>query len=147
MSNSPPLSFTLHSQDARARRGTVTTLHGKIQTPAFMPVGTRATVKGLMPRDLDETRSHICLANTYHLHIAPGDDIVRKLGGLHKMMAWDKPIFTDSGGFQVFSLPDVKIDEEGVVLPVREVGQEDQAHARAHHEDPEQPGRGHHHGV
>ena len=114
MSTSPALSFALHAQDARARRGTVTTLHGKVQTPAFMPVGTRATVKGLMPRDLEETRSQICLANTYHCYITPGDDVVRKLGGLHQMMAWDKPILTDSGGFQVFSLPGVTIDEEGV---------------------------------
>ena len=79
-----------------------------------MPVGTRATVKGLMPRDLQETGSEICLGNTYHLHIAPGDAIVKKMGGLHGFMAWDRPILTDSGGFQVFSLPRIDLSEEGV---------------------------------
>lgn len=97
-------------------------LHGKLETPAFMPVGTRATVKGLMPRDLEETNSQICLANTYHLHIAPGDDVVKRLGGLHQMMAWDKPILTDSGGFQVFSLPKLQMDEEGVSFQYEKSG-------------------------
>jgi len=108
------LSFELHKKEGRARRGAVTTPHGTFQTPAFMPVGTRATVKGLMPRDLAETGSQICLANTYHLYVQPGHKIVRKLGGLHQMMGWDKPILTDSGGFQVFSLPTQELDEEGV---------------------------------
>lgn len=108
------LSFDLLKTDGRARRGRVTTPHGSFETPAFMPVGTRATVKGLMPRDLAATGAEICLANTYHLYLAPGDDVVRRLGGLHEMMAWDKPILTDSGGFQVFSLPKLQMDEEGV---------------------------------
>ncbi len=117
-----PLSFELLKQDGQARRGRVTTLHGTIETPAFMPVGTRATVKGLMPRDLAETGSEICLANTYHLHVAPGDQIVKKLGGLHKMMGWDRPILTDSGGFQVFSLPKLQMDEEGVTFRFEKSG-------------------------
>jgi queuine tRNA-ribosyltransferase len=109
-----PLAMRLIATDGRARRGEVTTPHGTFQTPAFMPVGTRATVKGLMPRDLLETGAEVCLANTYHLHLAPGEQVVKKLGGLHKIMAWDKTILTDSGGFQVFSLPTLQLDEEGV---------------------------------
>lgn len=116
------LTFELKGTDGRARRGAVTTPHGTFQTPAFMPVGTRGTVKGLMPRDLLETGAEICLGNTYHLHIAPGDKIVAKLGGLHRFMAWDKPILTDSGGFQVFSLPRVKLDEEGVTFQFEKGG-------------------------
>ena len=100
----------------------MTTLHGEVETPAFMPVGTRATVKGLMPRDLHETGSHICLANTYHLYVAPGDKVVKRLGGLHKMMAWDRPILTDSGGFQVFSLPKLEMDEQGVAFRFEKSG-------------------------
>lgn len=118
-----PLHFELHTTDGAARRGTVTTPHGQIQTPAFMPVGTRATVKGLTPKDLESTGSQICLANTYHLHVAPGDKIVKKLGGLHHMMAWDKPILTDSGGFQVFSLPKLEMDEDGVMFRFEKSGQ------------------------
>ena len=117
-----PLRFDLIARDGRARRGCVTTPHGALQTPAFMPVGTRATVKGLMPRDLSATGAEICLANTYHLHVAPGDQVVKKLGGLHAMMAWDKPILTDSGGFQVFSLPKLKMDEEGVSFQYQKSG-------------------------
>jgi queuine tRNA-ribosyltransferase len=122
--SAPPtaLSFELMTTDGRARRGRVTTPHGVLNTPAFMPVGTRGTVKGLMPRDLAETGAEICLANTYHLHVAPGDEVVKKLGGLHKMMAWDKPILTDSGGFQVFSLPKLKMDEEGVSFEYKKSG-------------------------
>lgn len=116
------LTFKLDKTDGRARRGRVTTPHGSFETPAFMPVGTRATVKGLMPRDLDATGAEICLANTYHLHIAPGDDVVKRLGGLHEMMAWDRPILTDSGGFQVFSLPKLQMDEEGVSFRYQKSG-------------------------
>jgi len=116
------LKFKLETTDGRARRGRVTTPHGSFETPAFMPVGTRATVKGLMPRDLDATGAEICLANTYHLHIAPGDDVVKRLGGLHEMMAWDRPILTDSGGFQVFSLPKLQMDEEGVSFRYQKSG-------------------------
>jgi len=118
----PPLKFELLKTDHDARRGRVTTLHGSFETPAFMPVGTRGTVKGLMPRDLKETGSEICLGNTYHLHIAPGDKVVRKFGGLHEFMGWDKSILTDSGGFQVFSLPGVVVEEEGVTFRFEKSG-------------------------
>ncbi|MGM0555510.1 MAG: tRNA guanosine(34) transglycosylase Tgt [Myxococcota bacterium] len=120
-SNSP-LSFELKSTDEGARRGAVTTPHGTFQTPAFMPVGTRATVKGLMPRDLRETGSEICLANTYHLYISPGPDVVEKMGGLHNFMGWSAPILTDSGGYQVFSLPKMNLDEEGVTFEFEKRG-------------------------
>lgn len=104
-------------QDKRtgARAGILHTPHGDILTPTYMPVGTQATVKGVMPRDLLEAKSQIILANTYHLYMRPGDEIVKNAGGLHKFMAWDKPILTDSGGFQVFSLAKLnKIQDDGV---------------------------------
>lgn len=104
-------------QDKRtgARVGILHTPHGDIETPTYMPVGTQATVKGVMPKDLKDAKTQILLANTYHLYMRPGDDIVKKAGGLHKFMAWDKPILTDSGGFQVFSLAKLnKIKDEGV---------------------------------
>lgn len=104
-------------QDSRtgARVGILHTPHGDIHTPTYMPVGTQATVKGVMPRDLKEAKSQIILANTYHLYMRPGDEIVKEAGGLHKFMAWDRPILTDSGGFQVFSLAKLnKIKDEGV---------------------------------
>ncbi len=104
-------------QDSRtgARVGILHTPHGDIHTPTFMPVGTQATVKGVLPRDLKEAKSQIILANTYHLYMRPGDEIVKSAGGLHKFMAWDKPILTDSGGFQVFSLAKLnKIKDDGV---------------------------------
>lgn len=99
-----------------ARRGVIHTPHGDIQTPVFMPVGTQATVKSVTPEELkDEIGAQIILANTYHLYLRPGQDLVKEAGGLHKFMNWDKPILTDSGGFQVFSLGDLRtICEEGV---------------------------------
>lgn len=98
-----------------ARAGTFHTPHGDIKTPVYMPVGTQATVKGVYPRDLKEAGSQIILSNTYHLYLRPGDELVQKAGGLHKFMNWDKPILTDSGGFQVFSLTKLnKIKDEGV---------------------------------
>lgn len=98
-----------------ARIGRFTTPHGVIETPVFMPVGTNATVKSLIPEELKELGSQIILSNTYHLFLRPGEDIVRKAGGLHKFMNWDRPILTDSGGFQVFSLAKLrKVTEEGV---------------------------------
>lgn len=114
--------FELFGTDGTARRGRVTVPHGSFETPAFMPVGTRGTVKGMTPRDLVSTGSEICLGNTYHLNIAPGEKIVKKLGGLHQMMGWNKPILTDSGGFQVFSLPKLQIDEEGVTFQFQKDG-------------------------
>jgi len=98
-----------------ARRGLLTTTHGKVETPAFMPVGTAGAVKGINPEQLKETGADIVLANTYHLLIRPGVDVVESLGGLHKLMAWDGPILTDSGGYQVFSLSALtKVDDDGV---------------------------------
>lgn len=99
----------------KARRGVIETAHGTIQTPVFMPVGTQATVKGLYPRDLKESGAEIILGNTYHLYLRPGLEIIEKAGGLHRFMAWDRPILTDSGGYQVFSLAQLrKITAEGV---------------------------------
>mgnify|MGYP004559124281 CR=1 FL=1 len=98
-----------------ARAGVLHTPHGDIETPVYMPVGTQATVKGVFPRDLKEAGSQIILSNTYHLYMRPGDELVKKAGGLHKFMNWDRPILTDSGGFQVFSLAKLnKITDAGV---------------------------------
>ena len=98
-----------------ARRGIVHTPHGDIQTPVFMPVGTQATVKSMTPEELKEVGAQIILANTYHLFLRPGHELVKEAGGLHKFMHWDRPILTDSGGFQVFSLGALRtISEEGV---------------------------------
>lgn len=110
-------SFELQHIDKHtgARAGVFHTPHGDIKTPVYMPVGTQATVKGVYPRDLKEACSQIILSNTYHLYLRPGDELVKKAGGLHKFMNWDKPILTDSGGFQVFSLTKLnKIKDEGV---------------------------------
>ncbi len=102
-------------QRTGARLGVLHTPHGDIDTPVYMPVGTQATVKALTPRDLREVGASIILSNTYHLHLRPGEDLVREMGGLHTFMAWERPILTDSGGYQVFSLADLrKIKEEGV---------------------------------
>jgi len=111
--------FTIHHRDpeTRARVGEFTTPHGAFRTPAFMPVGTRATVKGLLPRDLKDLGCEILLANTYHLALRPGTDVVRSLGGLHRLMAWEGPLLTDSGGYQVFSLARLRqVTDEGVVF-------------------------------
>jgi queuine tRNA-ribosyltransferase len=98
-----------------ARAGVFTTPHGAVPTPVFMPVGTQATVKTLDPRDLRETGATMILANAYHLHLRPGDDLVAEIGGLHRFMAWDGPVLTDSGGFQVFSLETLRtVSEDGV---------------------------------
>ncbi len=108
--------FELKKTEGRARRGTFTTPHGAIETPFFMNVGTAAAIKGgISSVDLQGLKTQVELCNTYHLHLRPGDDVIYKLGGLHKFMNWDKPILTDSGGFQVFSLAKLrKIKEEGV---------------------------------
>ena len=112
--------FTLHKTavgESRARRGTVHLTHGDVQTPAFMPVGTYGTVKAMLPRDIKEIGADIILGNTFHLWLRPGTEIIDKFGGLHQFMHWDKPILTDSGGFQVFSLGAMrKITEEGVAF-------------------------------
>ena len=108
--------FQLLCQDGRARRGTFTTPHGTVQTPVFMNVGTQAAIKGaLSAEDLEQIHCQVELSNTYHLHVRPGDELVRDLGGLHKFMTWNGPILTDSGGVQIFSLAQLrKIKEEGV---------------------------------
>lgn len=107
--------FKISAQHNKARTGEINTAHGKIRTPAFMPVGTRATVKAMLPESVANTGSDIVLGNTYHLMLKPGADIIERLGGLHKFMNWSGPILTDSGGFQVMSLSDLrKISEKGV---------------------------------
>ncbi len=113
MSESP---YTLHcsSSESGARRGELQTRHGTVQTPIFMPVGTQATVKAVTPENLKEMGAQIILGNTYHLYIRPGHRLIEKFGGLHNFMHWDRPILTDSGGFQIFSLQELaKITEEG----------------------------------
>jgi len=110
-------SLDLTATDGEARAGVFHTPHGPIETPAFMPVGTRGTVRGVLPRDLHEVGARMILANTYHLHLRPGEETVRALGGLHAFMGWDGPILTDSGGYQVFSLADAcEVDEDGVTF-------------------------------
>jgi queuine tRNA-ribosyltransferase len=117
MSN--PFEFELIKtcKQSGARLGVLHTPHGDIETPIYMPVGTAATVKAVLPRDLKEIGAQIILSNTYHLHLRPGEDLVKEAGGLHRFMHWDKPILTDSGGYQVFSLAGIrKIKEEGVTF-------------------------------
>src|SRR5215470_14447653 len=97
-------SFNLISTDGAARRGEFETPHGRVQTPAFMPVGTQGAVKAALHRDLIDAGAEIILGNTYHLFLRPGDELIARRGGLHRFIGWDRPILTDSGGFQVFSL-------------------------------------------
>ena len=108
------LGFTVTHADGAARCGRMTTPHGEVETPAFMPVGTQGAVKGVTHRDLESIGAQILLSNTYHLYLRPGDDLIARLGGLHKFIGWTRPILTDSGGYQVFSLAERRtIDEEG----------------------------------
>jgi len=108
-------SFEVQATAGAARAGVFVTPHGPVETPAFMPVGTLATVKALDPDDLVQMGASMILGNAYHLHLRPGDEVVREMGGLHKFMHWDRPILTDSGGFQVFSLAQLRtINEDGV---------------------------------
>src|SRR5262245_58597261 len=111
-------AYTLLAADGAARAGVVHTAHGDVPTPAFMPVGTKATVKAVDPDELRALGTTILLGNTYHLHFRPGEDLVAELGGLHAFMGWDGPILTDSGGFQVFSLRDTiaSVDDDGVTF-------------------------------
>lgn len=107
--------FWIDATSGAARSGSLTLPHGTVETPVFMPVGTQATVRTLSPADLKGVGAQIVLANTYHLHVRPGEDVIAQLGGLHKFMAWERPLLTDSGGFQVFSLEGFRrVDEEGV---------------------------------
>ncbi|HHB77180.1 MAG TPA: tRNA-guanine transglycosylase, partial [Desulfobulbus sp.] len=109
-----PFTLVAASSECAARCGEVATLHGAVKTPVFMPVGTQATVKGVTPEDLGTLGAQIILGNTYHLFIRPGHELIREFGGLHGFMHWDRPILTDSGGFQIFSLQELaKISEQG----------------------------------
>jgi queuine tRNA-ribosyltransferase len=110
--------FAVAAMDGQARAGVLRTVHGEVATPAFMPVGTKGTVKAVDPQELRALGATIVLGNTYHLHFRPGDDVVAELGGLHRFMAWNGPILTDSGGYQVFSLRDtiLRLDDEGVTF-------------------------------
>lgn len=113
----PPFSYKVEAQQGRARVGKFFTQHGVLETPVFAPVGTQATVKSLTPAHLQDLNATLVLANTYHLHLRPGDDLVREMGGLHAFMGWDGPLLTDSGGFQVFSLAkNRRIDQDGVTF-------------------------------
>src|SRR5919106_566223 len=111
-------AFTVTATDGEARAGLLETAHGTIPTPAFMPVGTKATVKSLHPDEVRDLGAHVILGNTYHLHFRPGEELVESLGGIHGFSGWDGPVLTDSGGFQVFSLRDtiLALDEEGVTF-------------------------------
>ncbi|MCP4519393.1 MAG: tRNA-guanine transglycosylase, partial [Delftia sp.] len=112
-----PFSFQLHASDGRARTGIFHTPHGPIETPVFAPVGTQAAVKAVSPRDLQDLGASLVLANTYHLMLRPGDELIARLGGLHTFMNWPGPILTDSGGFQVYSLGELRqVDEDGVTF-------------------------------
>src|SRR2546426_2373751 len=107
--------FRIDATSGPARAGTLTLPHGTVETPTFMPVGTQGTVRALSPNDLRAAGATLVLANTYHLHVRPGEPVVEKLGGLHRFMAWDRPLLTDSGGFQVFSLEGFRrVDDDGV---------------------------------
>ena len=121
--NAGPLAFERIARSGEARAGAITTPHGAIDTPAFMPVGTHGAVKAMTPDQVRETGSQIVLANTYHLMLRPGEALVAKLGGLHEFMRWPGPILTDSGGFQVFSLPSAEIGEGGVRFKNEDTGE------------------------
>src|SRR5687768_17459503 len=111
------IRFEVLSADGAAREGRLTTPHGEVATPAFMAVGTQATVKGLTPHMLREIGTQVVLGNTYHLALRPGDELIAELGGLHRFMGWDRPILTDSGGYQVYSLAaQRKIDDRAAVF-------------------------------
>ena len=112
------MSFTVTETDGAARTGVLRTAHGDVATPAFMPVGTKATVKSVDPDELRRLGASIVLGNTYHLHFRPGEDVIEELGGLHAFMGWDRPILTDSGGFQVFSLRHtlLRLDDDAVTF-------------------------------
>lgn len=112
-----PFEFHLIARDGRARAGVFCTPHGDIQTPVFAPVGTQATVKALTPKQLEDLGADLILGNTYHLYLRPGDGLIAEMGGLHEFMQWKKPILTDSGGFQVYSLAENrKVDQDGVTF-------------------------------
>ena len=119
----PDIRFRLHATDGKARRGEFTTSHGTVQTPAFMPVGTAGFVRSISPREITETGAQVILANTYHLSLGERLQAVKHMGGLHRFMGWNQTILTDSGGFQVFSLPERKITDDGVIFAYEENGE------------------------
>ena len=133
-----PVSFTVTATDGAARAGVLRTAHGDVPTPAFMPVGTKATVKTLDPDELRALGATIVLGNTYHLHFRPGEELIAELGGLHRFMGWDGPILTDSGGFQVFSLRDTiaRCRRRGRDLPLGLRRRGGALHARVGRRDP-----------
>src|SRR3954470_10877055 len=111
----PSFGSAIRAREGPARRGTLTTPHGLVETPAFMPVGTRGAVKAITHRDLEDLGAEIILGNTYHLHLRPGDELIARAGGLHRFIGWPRPMLTDSGGYQVFSLAAMrKVTEDGV---------------------------------
>ena len=115
--------YMLLNQEGRARRGQFQTPHGLVQTPVFMNVGTQGAIKGaLSARDLKEIGCQVELSNTYHLHVRPGDALIKELGGLHRFMTWDGPILTDSGGFQIFSLASLRKIKAGEILECETCG-------------------------
>ena len=111
-------SFDVIAHDGNARTGRIMTPHGSIETPSFVPVGTQATVKAMSPDDLRDVRTQVIIANTYHLHLRPGEDLIEKTGGLHGFMDWDGPLITDSGGFQIFSLGAAKKHGVGKIASI-----------------------------
>jgi len=119
----PDIRFRLHAADGWARRGEFTTTHGTVQTPAFMPVGTAGFVRSITPREIGLTGAQVILANTYHLSLGERLQAVKHMGGLHRFMGWNQTILTDSGGFQVFSLPERKITDDGVIFAYEENGE------------------------
>ena len=114
MAREAPFRFQVEARDGAARAGLLETPHGRVHTPAFMPVGTHGAVKAMAPAEVAATGAEMILANTYHLALRPGEALVQKFGGLHGFMRWPGPILTDSGGFQVFSLPHKEISDRGV---------------------------------
>jgi queuine tRNA-ribosyltransferase len=109
--------FVAQDRESKARRGRITTAHGVLDTPVFMPIGTQGSVKGVSPQELRELHAQIILGNTYHLFVRPGLDVIKHFGGLHKFMNWNGSILTDSGGYQIFSLAKLrKITEDGVIF-------------------------------
>ena len=114
---SAQFGFRILNRDGAARTGELITPHGIVQTPAFMPVGTRGAVKAVTARDLEDLGAEIILGNTYHLYLKPGDGLIARCGGLHKFIGWNRPILTDSGGYQVFSLASMRrIDDQGATF-------------------------------
>ena len=142
------MKYEIMAKDGRAKRARVETVHGVIETPVFMNVGTAAAIKGAVSTDdLRTIGTQVELSNTYHLHVRPGDGLIKELGGLHRFMNWDRPILTDSGGFQVFSLAGLRrIKEEGVYFNSHIDGRKIFM-AGGEHADPVQSGFYHCHGV